>query len=71
MPSPALGFLHLSLSATVPPNQRGSDMRIFIAAVAVAMLAGCMAPTVNEARQEGAYKVLASQKSDTELAKCV
>lgn len=29
-PSPALGFLHLLLSATVPPNQRGSDMRILL-----------------------------------------
>ena len=48
-------------------------MRILIAAVAVAvaMLAGCMAPTMNEARQEGAYKVLTSKKSDSALAKCV
>lgn len=46
-------------------------MRILIAAVAVAMLAGCMAPTMNEARQEGPYKVLTSNKSDAALAKCV
>ncbi len=46
-------------------------MRILIAAVAVVVLAGCMAPTMNEARQEGPYKVLTSQKSDAALAKCV
>ena len=46
-------------------------MRILIAAVAVAMLAGCMAPTMNEARQGGPYKVLTSKKSDAALAKCV
>lgn len=46
-------------------------IRILIAAVAVAMLAGCMAPTMNEARQEGPYKVLTSKKSDAALAKCV
>lgn len=46
-------------------------MRIFIAAVAVAMLAGCMAPTMNEARHAGPYKVLTSKKSDAALAKCV
>ena len=31
----------ISPSVTVPPNQRGNDMRILIAAVALAMLAGC------------------------------
>lgn len=46
-------------------------MRILIAAVAVAMLAGCMAPTMNEARQSGPYKVLTFKKSDAALAKCV
>lgn len=46
-------------------------MRILIAAVAVAMLAGCMAPTMNEARQDGPYKVLTSKKTDAALAKCV
>ncbi|MCF5546169.1 hypothetical protein [Pseudomonas salomonii] len=46
-------------------------MRILIAAVAVAMLAGCMALTMNEARQDGPYKVLASKKTDAALAKCV
>lgn len=64
-------FLLPSLSATVPPNQRGNDMRILIAAVAVAMLAGCMTPTMNEARQAGPYKVLTSKKTDATLAKCV
>lgn len=58
-------------SATVPPNQRGDDMRILIAVAAVAILAGCMAPTMNEARNEGPYKVLASKKTDAALAKCV
>lgn len=28
-------------------------MRILIGALAVALLAGCMAPTMNEARQKG------------------
>lgn len=46
-------------------------MRILIATVALVMLAGCMAPTMNEARQEGPYKVLVSKKSDAALAKCV
>jgi hypothetical protein len=46
-------------------------MRIFIAVVAVAMLAGCMAPTMNEAHRAGPYKVLTSKKSDAALARCV
>ena len=46
-------------------------MRILIAAVAVATLAGCMTPTMNEARQAGPYKVLTSKKTDATLAKCV
>lgn len=46
-------------------------MRVLIAAVAVAILAGCMAPTMHEARQEGPYRVLMSKKADAALAKCV
>lgn len=46
-------------------------MRILIGALAVALLAGCVAPTMNEARQEGPFKVLDSKKSDADLAKCV
>lgn len=46
-------------------------MRILIAAVAVVVLTGCMAPTMNEARQGGPYKVLSSKKADAALAKCV
>ena len=46
-------------------------MRILIGTVAVLLLGGCMAPTMNEARQEGPYKVLTSKKSDAALAKCV
>lgn len=46
-------------------------MRILIAAAMVAMLAGCMAPTMNEARQSGPYKVLTSKKTDAALANCV
>lgn len=38
-------------------------MRILIAAALVAMLAGCIAPTMNEARQSGPYKVLTSKKN--------
>ena len=46
-------------------------MRILISAVAVAMLAGCMPPTMNEARLDGPYKVLHSKKSDKDVAECV
>ncbi len=46
-------------------------MRILIGALALALLAGCMAPTMNEARQDDPYKVLSSKKSDAALAKCV
>ena len=46
-------------------------MRILIGALVLGVLAGCMAPTMNEARQEGPYKVLTSQKPDAALAKCV
>lgn len=34
------------------------------------MLSGCMAPTINEARQEGPYKVLHSKKTDKDVAEC-
>lgn len=46
-------------------------MRILTAALGILMLAGCMAPTMNEARQDGPYKVLSSSKPDSDLAKCV
>ncbi|OPA87726.1 hypothetical protein BFW86_18690 [Pseudomonas fluorescens] len=46
-------------------------MRILIVALVAAILAGCMAPTMNDARQSGPYKVLASKKMDAALAKCV
>ncbi|MFJ3153544.1 hypothetical protein ACIPIX_05285 [Pseudomonas protegens] len=46
-------------------------MRVLIRALALAMLAGCMAPTMNETRQTGPYKVLISEKADAALAKCV
>ncbi|MDZ5602611.1 hypothetical protein SJI00_07475 [Pseudomonas sp. RP23018S] len=46
-------------------------MRILIAGLGLALLAGCMAPTMNEARQAGPYKVLISSKTDAALAKCV
>ncbi|WP_149086911.1 hypothetical protein [Pseudomonas prosekii] len=46
-------------------------MRILIAAAALAMLAGCMAPTMNEARQSGPDKILYSKKSDKAVAQCV
>lgn len=44
---------------------------ILAALISAVMLAGCMAPTMNEARKGGAYKVLASKKNDAALAKCV
>ena len=46
-------------------------MRVLIGAAALVLLAGCMAPTMNEARQTGPYKVLISKKADDALAKCV
>ncbi|MGY5333070.1 hypothetical protein [Pseudomonas protegens] len=46
-------------------------MRILFAALGLAVLAGCMAPTMNEARQDGPYRVLSSNKPDVEVAKCV
>jgi hypothetical protein len=46
-------------------------MRILIGAMAVMLLAGCMAPTMNEARQEGPLKVLYSKKTDKAVAQCV
>ncbi|HEX8591763.1 MAG TPA: hypothetical protein VF682_00545 [Pseudomonas sp.] len=46
-------------------------MRILIGALAVAMLAGCMARPMNEVRQDGPYKTLYSKKTDQALAKCV
>ena len=45
--------------------------RVAIVFSSMAILAGCMAPTMNEARQEGPYKLLTSKKSDAALAKCV
>ena len=39
--------------------------------VMTTILSGCMAPTMNEARQGGPYKVLGSKKADAALAKCV
>jgi len=36
--------------------------------ISLVVLAGCMAPTMNEARQGGPYKVLASKKSDSVIA---
>lgn len=46
-------------------------MRILIGCVVLMLLAGCMAPTVNEVRNEGPRKVLYSKKTDEVLAKCV
>ena len=46
-------------------------MRFFAGAVAVALLTGCMAPTMKEARQEGPNKILYSKKTDKAVAQCV
>lgn len=48
-----------------------TSIRLIISALAVASLCGCMAPTMNEARQEGPAKVLYSKKTDKALAQCV
>ena len=46
-------------------------MKLFIGVLVLVALAGCMAPTMNEARQAGPYKVLTSKKTDSALARCV
>lgn len=46
-------------------------MRKILTAVALIAIAGCMAPTMNEARREEPYKVFNSKKTDADLAKCV
>lgn len=46
-------------------------MRIFIGALAVALLAGCMARPMSEIRQAGPSKILLSKKTDKALAQCV
>ena len=46
-------------------------MKFFMGALALMLLAGCMAPTMNQARQEGPYKILYSKKTDKVLAQCV
>lgn len=46
-------------------------MRILIGALAVALLAGCMARPMNEVRQDGPSKILYSKKTDKALAQCV
>ena len=46
-------------------------MKLIVGALAVMLLAGCMAPTMNEARQAGPDKILYSKKSDKALAQCV
>jgi hypothetical protein len=46
-------------------------MRTLIGVVAVMLLVGCIAPTMNETRQEGPRKILYSKKTDEAIAKCV
>lgn len=46
-------------------------MRILLGVVAVMLLVGCTAPTMNEMRQEGPRKIMYSKKTDEALAKCV
>lgn len=43
----------------------------FLLTIFAIALSGCVAPTMNEARQEGPYRVMTSKKSDSALAKCV
>ena len=52
-------------------NQWRNSMKLFVGALVMTLLAGCMAPTMNEARKEGPYKVLNSKKADAALAQCV
>lgn len=54
-------------------NSRATTIcaHIFAVSLVAVMLVGCMAPTMNEARQDGPFKVLASRKSDSVLARCV
>lgn len=46
-------------------------MRKIVMALTLISMAGCMAPTMNQARQEGPYKILYSKKTDKDLAQCV
>ncbi|TDV70197.1 hypothetical protein EC915_102462 [Pseudomonas sp. LP_7_YM] len=46
-------------------------MRILIGALAVALLAGCLARPMNEVRQDGPNKILYSKKPDQAVALCV
>lgn len=48
-----------------------SSLRVMILTFFALILSGCIAPTMNEARQKGPYRVLTSQKTDAALAKCV
>ena len=41
-PAPRWAFCIRPLSATVPPNQRGNDMKLIVGAVALMALAGCL-----------------------------
>jgi len=46
-------------------------MRMLIGAVALGLLAGCMAPNMNAARTGGPSKTFVSQKADQLVAQCI
>lgn len=46
-------------------------MRIFIGAIALALLAGCATPAMNEARTQPPYKMLSSNKPAQNVAQCI
>ncbi|VVO29435.1 hypothetical protein [Pseudomonas fluorescens] len=45
-------------------------MRIFLGALGLMLLAGCMTPAMNEARSKSPYKTLSSNKPDKIVAQC-
>jgi len=46
-------------------------MRILIGALAVALLAGCVSPTISQMRDKGPAGTYTSAKSEGDLSKCV
>lgn len=46
-------------------------MKLLVGMLLAITLTGCMAPTMNEARQEGPYKTLITRKVDKDVAQCI
>lgn len=59
------------VSGTVAFSRRGSMMRVLMAVMVAALLAGCAGSVMNEARSKSPYKVLSSAKAEQVVAQCV